>query len=242
MLRAMGVQVDSRILPGFDGTVQFETVLQPAARLNPLRMSLPGDFSSAAFLVVAALICEGSDIVLEGVGLNPTRTGLLDALRAMGANLEISETGEAGGEPCGDIRVRHSRLSGTTISGPLVVRMIDEFPALAVAAVFADGPTVVSGAGELRYKESDRIRALCTQLRSIGVEAQERPDGFILPGGSRPSGGAVHPAGDHRIAMAFAVAGLGASGPVTVSEAEIIAESYPGFVETLQRLGAKVEL
>jgi 3-phosphoshikimate 1-carboxyvinyltransferase len=159
----------------------------------------------------------------------------------MGANLEISPAGDEGGEPIGNIRVRAGRLHGTTISGPLVVRMIDEFPAFAVAAAFAAGPSVVSEAGELRLKESDRIRALCTQLAAIGVPAEERPDGFRIPGGQVPRGGIIHPAGDHRIAMALAVAGLGAAGPVAVTDPEIITESFPGFAAALKALGANLD-
>ena len=241
MLGAQGAVIRTGPAESPDGAAVYEIVMEPPAALTPLRMKLPGDFSSAAFLIVAALITEGSDILLQGVGLNPTRTGLLDALATMGANLAVSPAGEEGGEPTGDIRVRHSRLTGTEVSGPLVVRMIDEFPALAVAAAFAQGPTLVSEAGELRNKESDRIRSLCTQLSAIGVTAEERPDGFRIPGAGLPTGGIVHPAGDHRIAMALAVAGLGAAGPVSVADAEIMDESFPSFVETLQLLGAQVD-
>jgi 3-phosphoshikimate 1-carboxyvinyltransferase len=241
MLRAQGAVIRTGPAKSPDGAPVYEIVMEPPAALSPLRIKLPGDFSSAAFLIVAALITEGSDILIQGVGLNPTRTGLLDALGTMGANLAVSPVREEGGEPTGDIRVRHSRLSGTEVSGTLVVRMIDEFPALAVAAAFAQGPTLVSEAGELRNKESDRIRSLCAQLSAIGVTAEERPDGFRIQGARLPTGGIVHPAGDHRIAMALAVAGLGAGGPVAVADPEIITESFPGFAAALEGLGANVD-
>jgi 3-phosphoshikimate 1-carboxyvinyltransferase len=241
MLAAMGAAVRTGRTDGPGGELFYEVLMEPPAVLAPLQVKLPGDFSSAAFLIVAALITEGADILLQGVGLNPTRTGLLDALRAMGAKLAISAAGVEGDEPYGDIRIRHSRLRGTTVSGPLVVRMIDEFPAFAIAAAFAEGPTVVSEAGELRHKESDRIHSLCTQLHAIGIEAEELAGGFRIPGGAVPAGGVIHPGGDHRIAMALAVAGLGAAGPVSVGDSAIISESFPGFVAALQYLGAHID-
>ena len=197
-------------------------------------------FSSAAFLIVAALISPGSEIHLRGVGLNPTRTGLLDALRAMGADIQVSGEVLRSDEPVGDLAVRSSDLQGTMISGPLVVRMIDEFPAFAVAAAFARGRTVVCDAGELRHKESDRIAALCAQLRLLGADARETQDGFVIPGTGKLAGGEAHSCGDHRLAMALSVAGLAAESPVTVEGAEMTGESFPGFVETLQDLGANI--
>jgi 3-phosphoshikimate 1-carboxyvinyltransferase len=236
MLVGMGFSVTSRCEGG-----QVVTALDPCGQLSPLEVSLPGDMSSAAFLLVAALIVPGSEITLEGVGLNPTRTGLIDALLAMGADIRVVEKGLQCGEPVGDLTARYSRLEAAQVRGDLVVRMIDEFPVFAVAAAFARGRTVVTEAGELRYKESDRIGALCGELGAIGVEAEETADGFMIRGGHRLSGGGVDPHGDHRLAMSLAVAGLASRNPVKVPQAEIIDESFPGFVKTLRSLGANLK-
>jgi 3-phosphoshikimate 1-carboxyvinyltransferase len=237
MLRGMGVQVESSLSE--EGA--SVTLMPPSPpRLGPLRMMLPGDFSSAAFLIVAALVTPGSEFVLRGVGLNPTRTGLLDALEEMGADIRVTPQGEQTGEPVGDLAVRYSSLRGTRISAPQVVGMIDEFPAFTIAAAYAHGETVIKDAAELRHKESDRISAICSQLQTLGVEIQETPDGYSLHGGTSPTGGRVTPQGDHRLAMAFTVAGLAAAAPVVVEGAEIISESWPGFASALSRLGAKI--
>jgi len=210
--------------------------------LPPLRLSLPGDSSSAAFLIVAALITPGSAILLRDVLLNPTRTGLLDALLAMGADIRIMRNDERYGEPFGDIQVRASRLRGTHVSGPIAVRMIDEFPAFAVAAAYASGETIVSDALELRHKESDRISALCTELNHLGIRADEKEDGFIIQGGTLPKEGEAGSHGDHRLAMSLAVAGLASAGPVVVREAGIISESFPTFTDSLRALGAQIRM
>ncbi len=238
LLGGMGAEVARMELPGGKFRVELQP---PATPLDPLNLSLPGDFSSAAFLIVAGLITPGSEIRLQSVGLNPTRTGLLDALEMMGAGIRLENRRERQGEPVGDILVRHTPLSACRVDGPLVVRMIDEFPAFAVAAAYAVGGTVVREARELRLKESDRISALCRQLRSIGVEARELDDGFCIPGDQKPAGGQVDPSGDHRLAMALAVAGLAAQGPVMVGHPEIIRQSFPGFQEALSGLGAKID-
>ena len=238
MLRAMGVSVEGPIQEGH----QYRTRLEPPQPFNlaPLEMTLPGDFSAAAFLIVAALITPGSDLILQGVNLNPTRTGLLDALLRMGANIQVTPHGEAGGEPTGDLRVRYSQLHAAEISGNLVVRMIDEFPAFGVAAAFALGETRVRQAGELRLKESDRIAALAGELRKLGARIVEVEDGFDVTGGSPLLGAEVHSHGDHRLAMALAVAGLATQQPVVVHGADLIAESFPAFPAVLRRLGAQV--
>jgi 3-phosphoshikimate 1-carboxyvinyltransferase len=158
----------------------------------------------------------------------------------MGADLTMLPGSEQAGEPCGELIVRSSRLHGAEIAGDLVVRMIDEFPVFAVAAAYAKGPTVVRDAKELRYKESDRISALCGELRRLGVEVEEKPDGFMMNGGRPLSGGTVNPHGDHRLAMALAVAGLAAQFPVTIGGAEIIGESFPEFAPILRELGANL--
>lgn len=236
MLRAMGVPVWSEEA----GVTRLSP--PPDRRLIPLNMRLPGDISAAAFLIVAALIVPGSQICLHDVGLNPTRTGLLDALQAMGAQIEIQATGEQAGEPVGLIRVAYSKLSGGYVSGDLVVRMIDEFPAFAIAAALAQGETLVCQAQELRYKESDRISVLVGELTQLGVAIEELPDGFRIHGGSPLSGGVAHPHGDHRLAMALALVGLVSRNPVTVMQAGIIQESFPDFPQILGRLGAQVDL
>ena len=205
--------------------------------LKPLRLTVPGDLSSAAFLIVAGIITPGSEIMIKDVGLNPGRTGLLDALRQMGAEIEIGALSEHGGEPVGDLTIRSSLLKAIEVSGPLVVRMIDEFPAFAIAAAFAEGVTRVCDAQELRTKESDRISDLCQELHVIGVQADEMPDGFTIRGGDIPEGGIVVPHGDHRLALSLAVAGLATRQGVEVADAEIMDESFPGFIEILQQLG-----
>jgi 3-phosphoshikimate 1-carboxyvinyltransferase len=205
-------------------------------------MTLPGDFSAAAFLMVAALITPDSSIVIRNVGLNSTRTGLLDALLAMGGDICISNPLTRSGEPVGDLSVRYSELHGISIRGEQVVRMIDEFPVFAVAAAFATGETRVEDALELRNKESDRISALCQELRTLGVQADEKPDGFSIQGGLPLSGGVTRPHGDHRLAMSLAVAGLAARSPLTVTNAEIINESFPEFIQSIQSLGGNLAL
>jgi 3-phosphoshikimate 1-carboxyvinyltransferase len=216
------------------------TLHPPRGPLEPLALEIPGDFSSAAFLVVAATITPGSEVTLRGVGLNPTRTGLLDALAAMGADVRVERSEERHGEPAGDILVRASKLRGTAIAGELVVRMIDEFPALAVAAAFAEGATSIRQAEELRHKETDRIAVMCRELAAVGVRVTEHPDGLTIEGGVRVPGGEAASHGDHRVAMAMALTGLAAAGPVRVRNASIIAESFPGFALALHSLGAGV--
>jgi len=216
------------------------TLTPTQAPLPPLRLRLPGDISSAAFLIVAALITPGSRVVIEDVGLNPTRTGLLDALQAMGARLQVDYLGERYHEPWGRIQVEYTpELHGISIAGDLVVRMIDEFPVFAVAATYAQGPTYVSDAEELRYKESDRIARLVQALRALGAAIEERPDGFVAWGGG-VRGGTAQAYGDHRLAMALTVAGLAAQGPTEVQGGHMYRESYPSFLSDLTRLGARV--
>jgi 3-phosphoshikimate 1-carboxyvinyltransferase len=241
LLQAMGVSVWREADPGNPQQESFLAMLPPDRPLSPLKMRLPGDFSSAAFMIVAALISPGSDLIIKDVGLNPSRTGLLDALQTMGADIKVGSKGDSCGEPFGDISVKHSPLSGTSVSGELVVRMIDEFPAFAVAAANASGITVVSGAEELRHKESDRISALCLELRRLAVETVEKQDGFLINGGQKVNGGVINHHGDHRLAMSLLTAGLAASGPVTAAGSEIIAESYPSFTADLKALGACIE-
>ncbi len=242
MLRKMGVTILSTSEETQSGC-EYVTRLQPppGGMLKPLQMRIPGDFSAAAFLIVAALITPGSEISLEGVGLNPTRTGLVDALRAMGGDIQASNLRESGGEPLGDLTIRHSQLQGIEVNGPLVVRMIDEFPAFAIAAAYANGTTIVRQAEELRYKESDRISALCWELKKLGVAVDEYPDGFRVQGGEKVAGGEVESHGDHRLAMSLALAGLAAEKPVRVQESQVISETFPDFSQQLVALGASLE-
>jgi 3-phosphoshikimate 1-carboxyvinyltransferase len=189
--------------------------------------------SSALFLVAAALVVEGSDLEIKDVGLNPTRTGALEILRGMGARLEWDATDESGGEPRGTIRARYSKLVGTTVDPALVPRAIDEFPILAVVASQADGATRITGAGELRVKESDRIRTTATGLTALGVRVETLDDGMVVHGPSDLVRGEVDAEGDHRIALAFAVAGLIAGGDVRVKGWSSVETSFPEFLDVL---------
>lgn len=239
LLSSMGAEID--VEPCAAGDPTYTVTLQPPSQpLRPLNLMLPGDFSSAAFLIVGALITPGSEIRLREVGLNPSRTGLLDVLRGMGARIEVEPTGTRHGEEIGNLTVRHSPLIGAEVKGPVIVRMIDEVPAFAVAAASAAGTTSVRGAGELRVKESDRIAGLCGGLRALSMEIHERVSGFDIGGGGPPRGGSVGCAGDHRLAMALAIAGLAAEAPVTVQGSEVIDESFPDFVSALESLGAVI--
>jgi len=200
---------------------------------------VPGDPSSAAFLIAAALIAEGSDIVIEGVLLNPTRSGFVDTLRAMGADIELLDLRHEGGEPAADLRVRASALRGVLVPAERAPSMIDEYPMLACLAAFADGETRMEGLSELKVKESDRLAATVAGLRACGVEAHALGDDLIVQGGgSVRGGGVVETHMDHRIAMAFLTLGLGAQQPVTVDDTTMIATSFPNFVELMTKLGA----
>jgi len=221
MLRAMGASL-SCLEP-----------LMPLEPLRPLKGRLPGDISSAAFLLAAAALVPGSRITVKGIGVNPTRTGVLDVLEKMGAKLTLSALCEEMGEPVADVTLEADHLKGVTITGDLVVRAIDEIPVLAAVAAFAEGETVVRDARELRYKETDRIAAVVAQLRALGVDVSEQPDGFTIRGGTL-TGGTARANGDHRLAMSMAICGLRA--PVTVAGAEILDESFPSFLPTLNAL------
>ena len=200
--------------------------------LAAIDLVVPGDISSAAFWLVAGSIVPGSDLLLPGVGINPTRTGVLDALARMGADVRVEPA--SGIEPTATLRVRSATLRGTVLSGAVIPRLVDELPVLAVAAAFAEGETVIADAAELRVKESDRISATVAGLRALGFDADERPDGMVIAGGGprRAPSGPVTTFGDHRIAMAFAIAGLRVG--ATVAETASIATSYPTFLSTLE--------
>ncbi len=213
-----------------------EVTLIPAGTLQATPISVPGDFSSAAFLLVAGLILPDSDLTIEGVGVNPTRTGLLDVLQAMGAKVQVFPVDAETGEPRAHLRVRASRLQGVSIGGGLIPRLIDEIPVLAVAAACAEGKTVIRDAAELRVKESDRIRTIAAELSRMGVRTEELPDGLIIHGGRRLQRARCEGHGDHRVAMALTVAGLQAEGQTIVRDTACIRTSFPGFVETLEHL------
>ena len=194
-----------------------------------LDLTVPGDFSAAAFFVVAALIIPGSELAIRGVGINPTRTGLLDALAAMGAAIEVSRPRIISGEPVADLFIRSQTLHGTEVGGTLMARILDEIPAFAVAAAVAQGQTIIRDAAELRVKEVDRLAAIARELRRFGAELEERPDGLLFRGGAVFSGCACDSWGDHRMAMALAVAGLSAKGNTTISDPSCVTSSFPDF-------------
>jgi len=211
--------------------------LRPLEALAPIDIEVPGDISSAAFWIVAAAAHPDAELILPNVGINPTRTGLLDALAMMGASLDVGEERMVGEEPVADLVVHSSRLRGIEASGELVLRMMDELPVFAVAAAFADGETVVRDAAELRVKESDRIATLARELGKLGVDIEERADGFAIRGGRKLRGAPVSGSGDHRLTMALAVAGLLADGETTIADGESVTVSYPGFWEDIQQIG-----
>jgi len=233
MIRAFGGRLDVRA---------EQVVVSGPQQLRGTTVSLPGDLSSAAFLIVAALVVPGSDLELRHVGLNPTRTGVLDVLAAMGAELDVSPTPAAEtGEPVGTIRARTATLRGTRIAGEMLVRAIDEFPILCIAAACASGRTEFADAAELRVKESDRIATMAEMLRTLGATVEERPDGLVVEGPATFGGGRIASGGDHRVAMAATVAGLISRAGVTIEDAACADVSFPGFYETMARLTARAE-
>lgn len=231
MLTAMGVDVNvegSRI------------AVEGGQELTGGPVRVPGDLSSAAFVMLAACISDSAEIAIENVGINPTRTGVIDILRAMGADIELGDPRLQSGEPVADIRVRASQLRGIDVDPALVSLAIDEFPVLFVAAACADGVTRFSGIGELRVKESDRIGAMAAGLRELGIRVEESEDGAVVHGG-RFDGGTVQSFGDHRIAMSLAIAGTVADSAVTVLDTDAVATSFPAFTSLFGSLGATIE-
>ncbi|MEN9310591.1 MAG: 3-phosphoshikimate 1-carboxyvinyltransferase [Pseudomonadota bacterium] len=227
MLSAFGVDIE--FSPGF-------ARLRGGQRLRATDVAVPADVSSAAFFLVAASIVPGSELRLRQVGLNPRRTGLLTALRMMGADIREDNAGTHGGEPVADLRVRYAPLHGIEVPEALVPDMIDEFPALFIAAACAEGPTVVRGAAELRVKESDRLGVMAAGLRTLGLQVDETPDGATVHPGTL-HGGEISSQHDHRIAMAFAVAAQRATGEVLIRDVETVATSFPGFAELARAAG-----
>ncbi|MCK9564227.1 MAG: hypothetical protein M0R02_16055, partial [Bacteroidales bacterium] len=212
--------------------------------LKACEIDVPADISSAAFFMVAAAIVPGSELLLEHVGINPTRTGIINILRLMGGDLTLENERDVGGEPVADIRVRYAPLKGIAIPEDQVPLAIDEFPVLFIAAACAEGTTVLSGAEELRVKESDRIQAMADGLATLGVRTEPRPDGIVISGGALSrgglGGGVVESHHDHRISMAFAVAGLVANGEITIRDCQHVATSFPGFVSLANRAGFRL--
>jgi 3-phosphoshikimate 1-carboxyvinyltransferase len=229
-----------RMLPAFGVRVErdgLSATVEGGARLRGTEVAVPGDASSAAFLVVAALVLPDSEVRLDGVLLSPTRTAFLEVLRAMGGRVE-ARLDATDPEPVGSIVASSSSLHGTTVDPALVPSLIDEVPALAAAAAFARGEFTVAGASELRVKESDRIAALAEGLAALGARVRELPDGLVVEGGSPLRGSRVRSHGDHRIAMALSVAALAAEGATEVEGAECVAVSFPGFYALLERARA----
>jgi 3-phosphoshikimate 1-carboxyvinyltransferase len=234
MLIGFGCSVDSA-----NGHIKLE----PPARLEACSLEVPGDFSSAAFFLIAGSISRGGGVTIKGVGINPTRTGLLDILALMGADLRVVNHRSAGAEPVADIEVRPAKLRGIHVPEHLVPLAIDEFPALFIAAACAEGETIVTGAEELRVKESDRIAVMADGLRALGVECEVLPDGMRIQGRGSDTvftGGEIESHGDHRIAMSFSVASLRASGPIRIHDVANVATSFPGFVSTATTVGLQV--
>jgi 3-phosphoshikimate 1-carboxyvinyltransferase len=228
-----------RMLQGFGYPVQREgakSCVTGGNKLTACEIDVPADISSAAFFMVGASIAPDSDITLEHVGINPTRIGVITILKQMGADITLHNERTVGGEPVADIRVRSARLRGIHIPEDQVPLAIDEFPALFVAAACAEGETVLTGARELRVKESDRIQVMADGLQVLGVDARPTEDGMVIQGG-RPGSGTVDSHGDHRIAMAFAMAALRASGTITIRDCANVATSFPGFVTLATRSG-----
>lgn len=222
-------------------TFNCGATVRGGVELQAQEISVPGDISSAAFFIVAAMITPNSELLIRGVGVNPTRTGVIDILRSMGGQVELLNEREVSGEPVADILVRSSHLKGITIAGDVVPRAIDEFPAICVAAACAEGTTTVRDARELRVKETDRITAMATNLRLLGVTVDECADGMDISGVEQIKGGVVESFGDHRIAMALSVAGLVSSGRLTVNDIDCVATSFPTFFPLLEKVREGVQ-
>jgi len=227
MLKSAGIEVNIKGL---------EVSVKGRANVRPMDITIPGDFSSAAFFIVAATIVPESEILIRTTGINPTRVGLVDIMKRMGAHIEFTNIREISGEPVADIYIKHSELKGIEIDSDMVVKAIDEFPVICVAASVARGTTSITGASELRVKESDRIATIAEELKKMGVKVNELKDGIVIEGSNRLSAATIQSHEDHRVAMAMAVAGLMADGVTTIEDTECVNTSFPGFVEVLKRL------
>ncbi|MBT8068153.1 MAG: 3-phosphoshikimate 1-carboxyvinyltransferase [Gammaproteobacteria bacterium] len=232
MLRAMGADVDTK---------DHRISMAGGQQLSACQVDVPADLSSAAFVILATLLSESADTLITTVGINPTRTGVIDILQGMGANIALENSRFLGEEPVADIRVRSSRLHGGAVDPAMVSLAIDEFPVLFVAAAAAEGETVFSGIGELRVKESDRIAAMAAGMRELGITIDESPDGAVVHGG-RFTGGSVESFGDHRVAMSLAIAGTVASDSVVVKDVDAVDTSFPGFADCMAAIGAEIRV
>jgi 3-phosphoshikimate 1-carboxyvinyltransferase len=231
-----------RMLSGFGYPVEVRgnrICIEGGGRLTAAKIDVPSDISSVTFFMVGASIAAGSDITLEHVGMNPTRIGVINILRLMGANISLRNEKTVGGEPVADVRVQAADLKGIRIPEDQVPLAIDEFPALFVAAACAEGETVLTGARELRVKESDRIQVMADGLQILGIDARPTEDGMLIQGGQLGSG-SVESHGDHRIAMSFAMAALRASGPITIHDCANVDTSFPGFVGLAAKAGLNI--
>ena len=228
MLRYFGADIQC------EGTTS--TVL-PDPRLVGQKVNVPGDISSAAYFIAAALLVPGSEVLLKNVGINPTRDGMLRVVRAMGGDVTLVNENTDGAEPCADLLIRSSSLHATTIEGELIPTLIDELPVIAVLAAFAEGTTVIKDAAELKVKESDRIAVMTENLKRMGADVEPTDDGMIIHGGRPLHGATINPYLDHRIAMSFAVAALAADGETKIQDADCVKISYPGFYTDLEGLG-----
>jgi 3-phosphoshikimate 1-carboxyvinyltransferase len=232
MLRAFGADLISQPKASAGPTV----IVQPGATLKGQNVVVPGDISSAAFWLVAGLVVPDAQLTIENVGINPTRTGILEVLEQMAAPVELLNQRDVAGEPVADLKVRHSPLKAFEISGDLIPRLVDEIPILSVAALCAEGTSVIRDAAELRVKETDRLAVMARQLRAMGAELEETSDGMVIPGGQHLRGAEVDSETDHRVAMSLAVAALIARGQSTIARSEAAAVSYPSFWDELARL------
>jgi len=232
MLRELGIKLN---------TDKHKVTIQPSDKsLAATKISVPGDCSSAAFLIASAILIPESKLTLHDVGINPTRTGILNVLTKMGADISIMNNGESGGEPIANIIVSHTNIKSTAIQGETVVRMIDEFPIFTVIATQSEGTTTVKDAAELRIKESDRISSLLGELRKMGVEFSERTDGYTIVGPQVLNPAQLESHGDHRMAMSLAIAGMITRGCTEIMQSEVVDESFPEFIKTFSQLGANI--
>ena len=232
MLLAMGAELE------VNGSC---ITIQPTNSLKPLDLTVAGDISSAAYPIAAAILADDAEIICKNVGINRTRTGLIDVLQKMGANIEFSNKRLLGEEPVADIKATTSKLRGVEVSGDTVVRMIDEFPIFAVLATQANGKTIVKNAKELRVKETDRIKTVATELSKLGADITTFEDGFEINGPTKLSGDVVNSHGDHRLAMALIIAGITAGKPLTIDDVDCISDSYPPFFKTMQTIGVEYD-
>jgi len=239
MLNGFGYEVHSEKLDN----QRMKACLKGGGSLKGRHIDVPSDISSAAFFMAAAAVSKDSDLVIEHVGMNPTRVGIIDILKLMGANIELENFHEVGGEPVADVHVRYAPLKGIHIPEELVALAIDEFPVLFVVASTAEGQTVLTGAEELRVKESDRIQVMADALIAVGVDAQPTPDGMIINGGKQsPQNSEIQSHHDHRISMAMTIAGLNAVSEIIIDDCANVNTSFPIFIDLINEVGMKVEV